>query len=191
MGTPGSRLRRCQLTRAWSRHRNRRPRPPAAHAHSVGWLRRKWTDMRVCEPKAYLISIVLLLAAPLLVAGFESPVDPPCRGHPAVVGPCFTVHGRVSAGNGTPAIRLWPVGSHRLLGVSDEGENLPQCVSAHLAENIVVFGDFLVCPFAPDRPGVMRSACIESASHLVVQEYRRDQEPAVAIPKVRACRLGE
>lgn len=147
--------------------------------------------MRVRERRAHLTAIVLLLGAPLSAAGFESPVDSPCKGHPAVVGPCFTVHGRVSAGNGTPAIRLWPVGSHRLLGVSDEGENLPQCVSAHLSDATVVFGDFLICPFAPDRPGVMRSACIESVSNLVVQEYRRDREPEVTIPKVRGCRLGE
>ena len=45
-------------------------------------------------------SIILLLGAPLPVVAFESPVDSPCKGHPALVG---------SAGNGTPAIKLWPV----------------------------------------------------------------------------------
>ena len=161
-----------------------RKRTRAAHAEAFG----------ACEMflvVVILAVVALLLGTPLSVAGFQSLVDSPCKGRPAVVGSCFSVHGRVSAGNGTPAIRLWPVGSHRLLGVSDEGENLPQCVSAHLSDTTVVFGDFLVCPFAPDRPGVMRPACIESASNLVVQEYRRDREPAITIPKVRSCRLGE
>jgi hypothetical protein len=134
---------------------------------------------------------VLVFGVAASAHGFQSTVDASCKGNRAVVGACFKVHGRVSAGNGTPGIRLWPVGTRRLLGVSDEGENLPQCVSAHLTTYTVVFGDFLVCPLAPDRPGVMRRACIESASHLVVHEYgSRDRKPAPIVPKIRSCRLG-
>ena|SRR5690349_13126327 len=152
---------------------------------------RRFVDVRAGRLARRLVFVAVLASAPCARA-FESTVDAPCKENPALVGPCFEVHGRVSAGCGTPGIRLWPVGTRRMLGVSDEGENLPQCVSDHLTSYTVVFGDFLVCPLSPDRPGVMRAACIESASNVVVQQHGvRGHELPPVIPKVRSCRLGK
>jgi hypothetical protein len=32
-------------------------------------------------------------------------------------GECFWVRGRLSAANGNPTFRIWPIGTHRMLGV--------------------------------------------------------------------------
>ena len=99
----------------------------------------------------------------------------PCRLHPQVNGPCFTVHGRMTYWNGTPSVRIWPVGTTRLLGVS-EGRfkipgytNLPPDVASRVAWETDLFGDFVVCPFQDDQPGVMRPVCVDSGTSLVVR----------------------
>jgi hypothetical protein len=54
-----------------------------------------------------------------------------CKTNPKVVGACYTVHGRATFGPGTPALRIWPVGTKRMLGVTagpraDDADN-PIC----------------------------------------------------------------
>jgi hypothetical protein len=94
------------------------------------------------------------------------------------VGKCFTVHGRLSVYNGTPSIRLWPVGSKRLLGVLDpediSGElgpaTMPAAIKGQLDWDKNIFGDFLVCPLTRSEPGRMQTICIASAKHLIVRQ---------------------
>jgi hypothetical protein len=99
----------------------------------------------------------------------------PCHEHPQVDGPCFNVHGRIRIYNGTPSVRIWPVGTKRLLGVSEarfykaEYSNMPPDLSRLLAWDKEIFADFVVCPFTPDEPRVMRLVCIDSASNIVVK----------------------
>jgi hypothetical protein len=100
----------------------------------------------------------------------------PCREHPQVDGPCFNVHGRIRVYNGTPSARIWPVGTKRLLGVSEarfyksEYSNMPPDLSHLLEWDKEIFADFVVCPFTPDEPGVMRLVCVDSASNVVVKK---------------------
>jgi len=93
--------------------------------------------------------------------------------------PCFKVRGTLSFGVGTPAIRLSPIGSRRILGVfggngdPEDAHAVPRGVSRLVVRNCDVFvnaitGDFLVCPLKTDRPGWMRPICIASASNLAV-----------------------
>jgi hypothetical protein len=97
-----------------------------------------------------------------------------------LVGKCFKVHGRLSVYNGTPSIRLWRVGSKRLLGVIDpediSGEpgpsTIPTSVRGKLDWDKDVFGDFLVCPLTRSRPGRMQTICIESGENLIVRERK-------------------
>lgn len=99
-------------------------------------------------------------------------------------GACHTVYARLTVGNGTPAWRLWPVGTGRLLGVhtaAGEPELNPRTFPGRLgqafrdprtlqaAEQRRLFGDFTVCPLAARRPGVMQPVCIQSARRLVVR----------------------
>jgi hypothetical protein len=44
--------------------------------------------------------------------------QPKCKGNPKIIAACYTVHGRATFGPGTPALRIWPVGTKRMLGVT-------------------------------------------------------------------------
>ena len=112
-----------------------------------------------------------------------------CRSDPRVIGKCFQVHGRLNFANGSPMLRMWRVGTRRYLGVFDEEDpivppNLAKCL---LHPNGTGFGrttcgDFVVCPFTPQRPGWMQMVCIESAKNLVVQDVVDGQPPYLGPP---------
>ena len=90
-----------------------------------------------------------------------------CRQNPAVVGDCFIIHGRLSATNGTPSMRIWRIGTKRVLGVSpSEDEIVPETVKKYFGSGTHIYGDFLVCPFTPPRPTEMQMVCVESATNL-------------------------
>ena len=98
-----------------------------------------------------------------------------CKGNPKVVGACYTVHGRLSPGADTVTVRLWPVGTTRMLGVP--AGPIPDDADAPITpKNLTftpadcpIYGDFEVCPFTPERKGAMQMVCIESANHLVMK----------------------
>src|ERR1041385_8689231 len=100
-----------------------------------------------------------------------------CRSRSNLVGKCFTVRGRLSVYNGTPSIRLWPIGTKRLLGILDPtdisavpGSNtIPPSIESKLDFDKQVFGDFLVCPLTVSHPGRMQTVCIESGKNLFVR----------------------
>jgi hypothetical protein len=125
------------------------------------------------------ISIGLLLIASGVVADSATRPQPEsCRTRSDVVGKCFNVHGRLSVYNGTPSIRLWPIGSKRLLGILDPRDTsnapgpsiLPTSISGKLDWNKKVVGDFLVCPLTQSKPGRMQTVCIESGKNLRIVE---------------------
>jgi len=95
-----------------------------------------------------------------------------CRSQPRLVGKCFAVRGRLSVYNGSPSVRLWKVGTHRMLGVSDsytkEGmHHLPPNVAKALGEwQREVWGDYVVCPFTGEKPQEMQMVCIASGKNL-------------------------
>lgn len=102
--------------------------------------------------------------------------DKSCRQHPQLVGKCFTVHGRLSVYNGAPAMRIWKVGTKRMLGISEQRfaiqgcRNVPEAIQNQLNQDVEVFGDFLVCPFTRPRAGEMQLVCIEDGKNLRVQK---------------------
>ncbi len=87
-----------------------------------------------------------------------------CKDDPDLTGSCFTVHGRLSAWNGAPTYRIWRIGTNRILGVSND--ILPESVVGNINWNAEALGDFVVCPFSPERPGRMQQVCVESAKNL-------------------------
>lgn len=104
-----------------------------------------------------------------------------CRDDPQVIEQCVTVHGRIRV-SASLLIELWPIGTKRLLQVPYATEGLwnrylPPNVRDKLTPYNEVFGDFEICPFEHDQPGVMRSVCIESGSRLVVREPRAIDKP--------------
>jgi hypothetical protein len=94
-----------------------------------------------------------------------------CRSDPDIVGACFTVHGKLRAGNGSPSLRIWRTGTKRILGVLDDYP-LPDDFDNYDLLNGAAWGDFEVCPFTKDKPGEMRMVCVDSARHLNYQKYR-------------------
>ena len=96
-------------------------------------------------------------------------------------GSCYWTHGRLAAYNGTPTMRLWKVGTKRILAIHSgpgykkddyrENEDPEMPASAERAlkpfQN-VVFADFEICPLEPEVAGEMQDACIESAKNVVV-----------------------
>jgi hypothetical protein len=84
-------------------------------------------------------------------------------------------------GNGTPAVRLWKIGTHRILGIysgpsvdrlglDNESPGLPSNVESRLEPwKNWIFADFEVCPLEPEIPEAMQAACIESAKNIIVK----------------------
>ena len=116
----------------------------------------------------HLLAIVLLV---IPVLGDQ----PKCKGNPEVIAACYTVHGRATFGPGTPALRIWPVGTKRMLGVT-AGPRADDADEPIVPKNLLIpngadaiYGDFEVCPFTPGRKGFMQMVCVESASHVFVK----------------------
>ena len=92
--------------------------------------------------------------------------------------PCYSVHGRLFAANGTPTFRIWPVGTNRLLGIHNDenpealppelrGPHAPSMGAGPDEGDTVVYGDFTVCPLTRDRPGHMRMVTVKAVAHPV------------------------
>ncbi len=80
--------------------------------------------------------------------------------------------------NGAPSVRIWRVGTRRILGVSEqrfavEGYcNLPAAIASRLSWDSDLFADLVVCPFTHERPGVMQLLCVDAAANVVVRPRR-------------------
>jgi hypothetical protein len=136
-------------------------------------------------PKYVALSLNVLIATvyALSVSGASMAVPArkiPCK-TPEIAAECYWTRGRLANYNGTPTLRMWKVGTKRILAIhsgpgykrGDDKENenpeIPENVErAFQAIGTLVFADFEVCPLTPERPGVMQSVCIESAKNIVV-----------------------
>jgi len=105
---------------------------------------------------------------------------------PAIASACVIIHGRLQYGNGTPALRLWHIGTNHEFGIFSgvNAEKLDPLDNEHpqLPANLrkvfdgpnpfgpTIFANFEVCPLEPHIAGRMQAACIESATHIVVEK---------------------
>ncbi len=67
-------------------------------------------------------------------AGEKRPGFQACKSDPDIVGVCFTVHGRLSAWNGAPTMRIWRIGTKRILGVHDG--IVPESLAARMSWDV-------------------------------------------------------
>jgi hypothetical protein len=88
-------------------------------------------------------------------------------------GACFPVHARYRIYTGDGQVALWPVGTHRLLGVVSGDEPMIKVLSGGNQDNMPeaaneydVFGDFVVCPLDKEVPGSERAVCVKKAENL-------------------------
>ena len=123
-------------------------------------------------------SLLLILCGSVSATSPSVLVEKSCREHPQLIGKCFSVHGRLATYNGNPAVRLWRIGTKRVLGVSDQRfslpgyRNIPEALAKQLEGENEILGDFLVCPFTRPRPREMQLMCIESAKNVVVKKRK-------------------
>jgi hypothetical protein len=85
---------------------------------------------------------------------------------------CVTQHGRLSSQNGI-ALKIWLVGTKRMVGLENDIEDLPQSVRKYMdmtsPDHSYIYGDFRICPLERDVPGHLRRVCVTGAERLVVQ----------------------
>ena len=97
--------------------------------------------------------------------------------------PCYWTRGRLWIAQGGPSIRLWPVGTRRILGIVnpkpgvidyDGADAIPPKVADALTDGVFVWGTYHVCPIAPERPGWMRFIFIDRAAGKLFVQKRDD-----------------
>ena len=99
---------------------------------------------------------MILAAAALLVAPISAPAPP------LAAGACKWVHGRFNVWNGSSLRRIWIIGTHRLIALRDDDDDVPQQVRDYLyagpypLKTDGLFGDFRVCALEPSRIGHMQ-----------------------------------
>jgi hypothetical protein len=115
------------------------------------------------------VFILAVLVFPIAAFG-----EGACKRDPGVVGECFMVRGRASISSGNPSLRIWRIGTNRMLGVR-EGAPIPEELQSKF-DSVwnEVYGDFVVCPFTQPKPGRMQIVCVDSAKKLIV---KRRSEP--------------
>ncbi len=123
-----------------------------------------------------VLGLVMVIATMPGLAGralSQTQKDKPCKDYPHLAGPCFTVHGRMRYYNGWPVIRIWKIGTNRVLGVAEiEGYcHLPRELEQLLDSNQEIFADFVVCPLTKPKPGVMQQVCVQAASKIMTKPY--------------------
>lgn len=124
------------------------------------------------------VAVAILLFVTATGNGEDKLKKKSCKEHPMLSGDCFKVTGRMFLSNGTPSIRIWPVGTKRILGISegrfylDDYGNVPDELVQQLSWKTAIYADFTVCPFTNDKPGVMRLVCVESAKNVSIREWK-------------------
>lgn len=102
------------------------------------------------------LGLVLLLVSSHSIA---------CRAEPATGGKCFALRGRIYLSNGTPSMRISPIGSHRILGVLPaENEDAPENIKLGVTFDQSAIADIEVCPLTQAKMGEMQMVCVRSAS---------------------------
>ena len=146
-----------------------------------GWVRWDWGPGQWGRLVVGLLGLVLVPVVVLAADGDMSgrsrattcmEPGPRCRDNPVVVGPCFTVSGRLLATDGFPDLRIVRQGTERPLGVPDPDAAcyLPKAIADQLWWDRRVAAEFVVCPLTPARPGVLQLVCVEAASNARVED---------------------
>jgi hypothetical protein len=119
------------------------------------------------------MTVTPILAFLLAAAAPSPPVQPPAQ-----VGECRTLRGRAFLANGTPSVRMWVVGTRRILGVVQQDESygdLPAPLrhawdrSGGERWHTDVYGNFTVCAVTRSRPGHMQMVRIAGARNLLAR----------------------
>ena len=94
----------------------------------------------------------------------------------------FTIHGRLHYYNGSGEMRIWIIGSKRMLEVAESSDESGK-INAILADgggyfSRTIYGDFTVEPLRPDIKGAMRPVRIVKVRNVVVE---RDEDKKLLV----------
>jgi hypothetical protein len=126
----------------------------------------------------FFFIMTILLSFVAVSSGEQKPPKKSCKEHPKLSGSCFKVRGRMSFSNGTPSIRIWPIGTNRMFGISEgqyylEGyENVPEELIHQISWGNAMYADFTLCPFTDDKLGKMRRVCVETAENISIRKWK-------------------
>ena len=147
----------------------------------------------------HILTCVLLLntlaASIVLSQQTDSSLPEQVCAHPSrFVGPCVTIRGRLGYANGGIPVRMWKVGTNRLLGVEDETYESPYCVLPPAIRKLLnddnfVFADFVVRPLTPEEPRVMQRVCVASATNIRTEPAYFIHPPPAARPSNKRLEL--
>lgn len=113
-----------------------------------------------------------------------------CAKNPAVVGPCFKVHGRAVIGNGTPGFRIMQSGTTRIFGVLPaEKEIVPACLAKAMTVTSEATSEFRVCPFTLAKEGHMQMVCIDGVSEFTVRRWNEEKSTYIVSAQFPGCSL--
>jgi len=102
---------------------------------------------------------------------------------------CYTIRGRLAMYNGNPTLRIWVVGTHRVLAVNFHGVN--GVLSYDLPDTLVrlltsweeetawhkrIFGNFTVCPLEKYRSGWMQAVSVNAVSNINITDDRKNSK---------------
>lgn len=126
----------------------------------------------------------------------------PCK-TPENAAMCYRTRGRLSVYEGDPTLRIWKIGTQRILGVYNGPSHFPPRISSfdddvfnpELPTNLRaaylddrrhwekngntgygppdIFADFEVCPLEPEKKGETQAVCIEAAKNVIVKNRWR------------------
>lgn len=140
-----------------------------------------------CEGTQLTVPIALALLLMCADANAAPPSSLACKNSPHLVGPCFTVHGRLAVYNGSNVFRIWPIGTHRLIAIVNVDDRtvepvLPPEIEGPLergtATGVALFGDYEVCPVTRQKPGTMQDVCLIRGTNLIAKSLGMGPAPA-------------
>ena len=88
------------------------------------------------------------------------------------IAPCRQFRARLTGGADNIAVRIWPVGTRRVLGYAGAALRckLPENIESLMERETTIFADVTIRPVSRDIPGHMQFVCIASATHVRVQD---------------------
>ena len=126
--------------------------------------------------KLVLVCALAGVTSPLCAQGGLILASQVCASSDSIfVGPCRSFRARLVPGADNIIIRIWPVGSTRLLGYADGALKcrLPPMLELLMNEGKTVYADINVRPVTPSQPGHMQFACIAATDHMKVKDGPR------------------
>lgn len=91
----------------------------------------------------------------------------------------FKFHGRLMLYNGTPSVRIWIIGTKRLVGVPGrdiEPAEMPDELTSLISWGTQIYADFHVTPLTKYKKGEMQMVRIDAVENLVIYKNGKFSE---------------